>query len=169
MSNDDKPAAAGEEEIDRRDLLTTLGAGLVSAALGIPLVMSVRSCLPNALYEAPQRFKAGPPEGFSQGPTFFADRRVFVFRQQNTFYCISAVCTHLGCTVQLARQASAGGEDEIEFHCPCHGSKYTADGVPYTGPAPQPLAYYELAVAPDDGQLVVDIGSPADRGWRLTV
>jgi len=134
--------------------------------------MAVRSLVPNALYEKPLRFKAGPISSFAGGPTFIADQRVFVFREGPTFHCISAVCTHLGCTVQLVRQAAAagGGSDSAyEFACPCHGSKYRGDGTPYAGPAPRALSYFKLSVAVDDGQLVVDLSQEADKGWRLTV
>ena len=108
---------------------------------------------------------------FAGGATFLPEQRVFVFREAHTFHCISAVCTHLGCTVQLARAAAAAGAPAgtVEFHCPCHGSKYHGDGTPYAGPAPRPLDYFKLAIAPDDGQLVVDLGERADKGWRLTV
>jgi len=179
MSNDERPAAEGapavpaadrsDEELARRRFLTRIGGGLVAAAFGAPAALAVRSLVPNALYEQPLRFKAGPLDGFAPGPTFLDEQRVFVFRDASTFHCISAVCTHLGCTVQLVREASGGGAGGHEFACPCHGSKYTADGTPYSGPAPRPLSYFQLAVAPDDGQLVVDLSQQADKGWRLTV
>lgn len=167
-------AEAGGGKLGRRQFLTRVGGGVVAAAMGVPTVMAVRSCVPNALYEKPLRFKAGDVDSFTAGPTFIADQRVFVFREEKTFHCISAVCTHLGCTVQLIRQAAAGTTPAaagggFEFHCPCHGSKYTADGTPYAGPAPRPLDYFQLAIAPDDGQLVVDLSTRADKGWRLTV
>ncbi len=163
------PAAGGG--LGRRQFLTRVGGGLVGAALGVPAVMAVRSCVPNALYEKPLRFKAGEVAAFAGGPTFIPDQRVFVFRDERTFHCMSAVCTHLGCTVQLARLAgaAAAGGAGYEFQCPCHGSKYHADGTPYAGPAPRPLEAFKLAIAPDDGQLVVDLSEPVDKVWRLTV
>lgn len=191
MSSDERPAVppageppapgagagGSEEELPRRRFLSRVGGGLVAAALGAPAALAFRSIVPNALYEQPLRFKAGPIAGFAGGATFLPEQRVFVFREAETFHCISAVCTHLGCTVQLARTApGAAGPDApgraaqtVEFHCPCHGSKYRGDGTPYAGPAPRPLDYFKLDVAPDDGQLVVDLGERADKGWRLTV
>ena len=82
------------------------------------------------------------------------------------------VCTHLGCSPQEKR-AEAKGEMGADwpggFYCPCHGSKYYGDGVNYAGPAPRPLAWYRLAVSPDDGQLIVDLSQPVNRDFRLTV
>jgi hypothetical protein len=38
-----------------------------------------------------------------------------------------------------------------------------------SGPAPRPLAWYRLSVAPDDGQLIVDLADEVDRDFRLTL
>lgn len=164
-----QPGSLTSEGLKRREMLSTLGKGAVCAAVGVPVLMSVRSLVPNALYEQPLRFKAGKVEQFTEGPTFIADHRVFIFRESKTFYCISAVCTHLGCTVQLARDEHAKPGEQLEFHCPCHGSKFRADGGNFAGPAPRPLDYYRLELAPDDGQLIVDISQVADKGWRFSV
>ncbi|HSR49692.1 MAG TPA: Rieske (2Fe-2S) protein [Acidobacteriota bacterium] len=156
------------DSIQRRKLIRRLGAGMVGASLGIPVIMSARALVPNALYEKPLRFKAGQPEQFTQGPTFIADQGVFVFREGQAFYCIGATCTHLGCTVQIVN-VGRGRTQTIEFHCPCHGSKFRADGTNFDGPAPRPLSYFRLDFAPDDGQLVVDLSQQAEKGWRLSL
>ena len=57
----------------------------------------------------------------------------------------------------------------FEFQCPCHGSKFHADGTQYEGPAPSPLHWFRLEVAPDDGQLVVNMNEEVERNFRLTV
>lgn len=163
------PEEPWPEAFGRRDFLTRLGTGVVAAAFGVPAILAVRSCVPKALYEEPRRVKLGPPDQLTEGPTFFPEQRVFVFREQQTFHCLSAVCTHLGCTVQLARLGTPGRNEKLEFHCPCHGSKYHADGTPYTGPAPRPLTSFPLELAPDDQQLVVDRTRSIERSWRFTV
>ena len=53
---------------------------------------------------------------------------------------LTAVCTHLGCTVQYEPQAD-------RIHCACHGGVYD----PYTGgnvsgPPPKPLKLFKVAV-----------------------
>lgn len=135
----------------------------------------MRALVPNVLYEAPRTFKVGLPEAFAQGITYLEDHRLFIGRDQRGLYAISAVCTHLGCTVKMLnlnqpRTVEIGGKPtEIaqEFHCPCHGSKYYGDGTNYAGPAPRPLDWYRLEVSPDDGQLVVNSSQPVRHDFRL--
>src|SRR6476659_4775523 len=92
---------SGEGGVTRRSWLERIGLGaLLASVAGLGTAM-VRSLVPNVLYEPSQRFKAGLLEQFPEGATFLEDQRVFIFREQKTFYAISAVCQHLGCTVKL--------------------------------------------------------------------
>ena len=161
----------------RRRILSRLGIGATLLALGGQAYAFVRSLVPNVLYEEPQRYKVGTPDQFNEGPSFLEDKRVFIFREKNTFHAISAVCTHLGCTVKMQRlnqpkNVTVGGrqiKEQAEFACPCHGSKYYGDGTNYSGPAPRPLDYYKLELSPDDGQLLVDASETVGQDFRLTV
>jgi cytochrome b6-f complex iron-sulfur subunit len=161
----------------RRTFLTKLGVGAVVAALGGQAYAVLRSLVPNVLYEPDKRFKAGAPDKFTEGGNFLEDKRVFIFRNQNTYHAISAACTHLGCTVKMQKMSSpkkvtAGGkeiEELVEFHCPCHGSKYYGDGTNYAGPAPRPLDHFKIEVSPEDGQLVVDMAEKVGQDYRLTI
>jgi menaquinol-cytochrome c reductase iron-sulfur subunit len=170
-----KPGAAKGQT--RRTFLDRLGLGALLTAIGGQTALMLRALVPNVLYEPALRFKVGPPDQFPQGVTFLEDQRLFIFREQQTFHAISAVCTHLGCTVKMIqfnppKQVEIGGQmqqEQHEFHCPCHGSKYYAEGTPYDGPAPQPLAWYLLEIAPDDGQIVVNLMETVAQDFRLTV
>ena len=170
------PAGSDQRE-SRRSFLQKLGLGGLIAGLAGLGYQSVRSLVPNVLYEPPQRFKIGPPAGLAEGVTFLEDRRLYVFRNGSTYHAVSAACTHLGCTVRYTKlnqpkQVEIDGEQKtipFEFHCPCHGSKFYADGTNYAGPAPRPLRWYRLEVSPDDGQLMVDLGQEVERNYRLTV
>src|SRR5574341_1364278 len=145
---------------DRRDFLLKLGTGAGVAAITVQAGASLRSLVPNVSYDAPTTVKLGMPNEFPEGLKFLPDERLFVFRQGNTFHAVSAVCTHLGCTVRAEAlpQPEASTVDGVplrlthRFLCPCHGSKYTGAGDNVSGPAPRPLAWYELSVAADDGQ-----------------
>ena len=175
-STNPPPEESGRGET-RRSLLDKLGLGALLASLGGQAYAFLRSLVPNVLYEEPQRFKAGPADQFPEGVTFLEDRRVYIFREQKTFYAISAVCTHLGCTVKLInlnqpKKVTIRGqvvEERREFHCPCHGSRYHGDGTNFSGPAPGPLPWLKLELAADDGQLVVDLAEGVGRDFRLTV
>ena len=162
---------------DRRDFLMKLGIGAGVAGIGAQAGASLRSLVPNVSYDAPTTVKLGAPSDFSDGLKFLPDERLFVFRKGNTFHAVSAVCTHLGCTVR----AEALPQPEIKtvegqslnlthrFLCPCHGSKYAGDGTNVSGPAPKPLAWYHLSLSPEDGQLVVDLAREVERDFRLTL
>jgi menaquinol-cytochrome c reductase iron-sulfur subunit len=162
---------------DRRDFLLKLGAGAGFVAISAQAVASLRSLVPNVTYDAPTTVKLGPPGEFPDGLKFLPDERLFVFRTGRTFHAISAVCTHLGCTVR-AEALARPQEKTVDgapvrlthrFLCPCHGSTYTGDGSNVSGPAPKPLAWYRLSVSPDDGQLIVDLADEVDQRFRLTL
>lgn len=143
----------------RRRFLEFLGKGAVFAAFLAQIAAAGRALLPNVLYEPSKRFKIKRPDEYAQGYTFDANNRLFVIRNENTFHVISAICTHLGCTVQWRGQSQ-------EFACPCHGSLYRADGTVIGGPAPRPLPWFEVTQAPD-GRLEVDTGTIVPEGFAL--
>src|SRR4026208_1033192 len=173
----DESVKSGDVNIGRRKLISRLGLGAILIGIGGQAYAFVRSLVPNVLYEDPQRFKVGTLDQFTEGAKFIEDKRVFVFRQKNTLHCISATCTHLGCTVKMQRlnqprKVAVRGreiEEQVEFACPCHGSKYYGDGTNYSGPAPRPWAHYKREVAPEDGQLIVDTSQTVSQDFRLTV
>lgn len=180
----DKPEPVAERESkvlpvaqSRRKFLHLFGLGALLTAVAGQAYAMLRALVPDVLYEEPQRFKLGAPTEFPQGATYLDDRRLFVFREQSTFYAISATCTHLGCTVKMNKLAQAQSvttangafQENWEFHCPCHGSKFYADGTNYAGPAPKPLNWVKLEVAPEDGQLVVNLSEKVAQNFRLTV
>lgn len=161
----------------RRTFLHKVGLGGLIAGLAALGYQSFRSLVPNVLYEPPQKFKIGLPSNLAEGVTFLEDRRLYVFREGSAYYAVSGSCTHLGCTVKYTKlnqpkAVEIDGERKtipFEFHCPCHGSKFYADGTNYAGPAPRPLRWYQMEVSPDDGQLMVDLGQEVERNFRLTV
>ncbi|HEU5415624.1 MAG TPA: ubiquinol-cytochrome c reductase iron-sulfur subunit [Candidatus Angelobacter sp.] len=169
------PAAGKTKVSSRRAFLRNLGLGALLAGIAGQLYAYLRALMPNVLYEPPRSFKVGPPQSYSNGLTYLEDHRMFIGRDQKGLYAISAICTHLGCTVKMVnlnqpRQVAIGGKPvEImqEFHCPCHGSKYYGDGTNYAGPAPHPLDWYRIEVSPEDGQLIVHTSETVHHDFRL--
>ena len=140
----------GDNEIARRSFFQlTLGWIAGTFAIVASSAAAVRFLVPNVLYEPGQRFKAGKPEDYADGSvTFLEDEQVFLVRQGNTFRCLSAICTHLGCTVNRANHG---------YHCPCHGSVFDEQGAVKGGPAPRGLEWF-LVTMSKDNRLVVDKG-----------
>jgi cytochrome b6-f complex iron-sulfur subunit len=165
------------DPITRRSALGRLGLAAGVAGIGAQAAIVIRSFVPNVSYDPPSKAKVGRPESFADGLTFVPDRRVFIVRDGKTFRAVSAICTHLGCTVrpeavEQPDPTDPDGRRQVQvyrFTCPCHGSRYRADGLNLSGPAPSPLAAYRLAIAPDDGQLVVDLRDEVARTFALTL
>ena len=59
------------------------------------------------------------------------------------------VCTHLGCLYKWEQANN-------RFECPCHGSKFTREGLYIEGPAPRSLDTFLVAV--EGGEVAVDTG-----------
>jgi cytochrome b6-f complex iron-sulfur subunit len=62
-------------------------------------------------------------------------------------YAISAVCSHLRCTVDWVDERS-------RFICPCHGSEYDPEGKVLQGPAPRPLSLVTVIVKDNRVRLI---------------
>ena len=117
---------------------------------------AVRFLVPNVLFEPSQAFKAGKPEDYPDGSvTFLEDERVFMVRQGNTFRCLSAVCTHLGCTV------NSTGADTIARATEAF---LIEQGMVKGGPAPRALDWFQIILSKDN-HLLVDKSRrvPADK------
>jgi cytochrome b6-f complex iron-sulfur subunit len=135
--------------ITRRDFLNeiTLGA-LGIAGLG-SVAVTYQFFSPNVLFEPSTTFRAGNPDLYPvHSVTFLLDQQVYIVRTPEGFYAVSAICTHLGCVTQWKPDADM-------IACPCHGSKFKADGTKIEGPAPRPLPHFAISLTAD-GELLVD-------------
>ena len=134
-------------EMDRRTFLTALGLGGVGFSALIAAVGNLLYLKPAVDYGPPTVIRAGKPDEYKEGiKEVMEDQRVVIVRDKRGFAAISITCTHLGCTV---RTSDAG------FECPCHGSQYDNDGFVTGGPAPRPLDWYQVSIAPN-GELEID-------------
>ena len=128
----------------------------VLGSLGVNLLMFLRFFFPRALYEPKTKFRIGYPGdfGFGVDTKFQNQYRIWVVRNTEGIFVISAICTHLGCTPDW--KAS-----ENKFKCPCHGSGYDSEGINFEGPAPRPMDRAKVALDAE-GQIVVDVGTLYD-------
>ncbi len=138
----------GDRKITRRTFLALCGLGalvgvghMVGAAIGGFLY-------PNALKIPPSVFSLGRPQDVLalEGRVFNPKQKVFVEAAAGKVRVITAICTHLGCTVNSV---------ETGYSCPCHGSTYNLEGLNTGGPAPKPLVYFEVFKGAS-GDLMVD-------------
>ncbi len=89
-----------------------------------------------------------PPDGvrlvqLPEGP-------VMLEKGENKVRAFSAICTHLGCTIQWH-------PEKRQFICPCHQGIYDFNGNVLSGPPPRPLE--KLPVKLRDGQVFVLVNS----------
>jgi cytochrome b6-f complex iron-sulfur subunit len=149
-----------EPRMNRRRMLTWLSSfGLFGSA-----VLSAFSNLvfikPRATYGQPQRFNIGKPDQFPSGTRMALEaKRVCIVREGNKMAAISTTCTHLGCIVSIS---------DTGFACPCHGSRYDTDGNVTGGPAPKPLPWFKVTLAPN-GEIEVDKDAEIEPGSYLNV
>lgn len=150
------PSAAGErsrldpDPLPRRDFLGRAGLWTAAGALGLAGIGMLRLPKAAVLPSPSQKFRVSLPESLLPGTPFIPPGRnvALVKAHDGSVHAISLVCTHLGCIVKPVE----GG-----FDCPCHGSKFAADGAVTRGPAPTSLPW--LAVEGDGATVVVDEGT----------
>lgn len=163
-------------ETTRRQFLLLVGAvGALGATLfgGIELL---KFMFPAATLEAPPQFKtAFTVDDLTGNGTLKVNvlsetaNRVTVVLDSTGVYAVYLVCTHLGCTPNYVSDVTSGtGVDDkssiVSAHyaaeagalstrngwaCPCHGSRYYIDSTNFYGPAPRPMDWVDIQLAPD--------------------
>jgi len=74
---------------------------------------------------------------------FGSSPALLIHASDNTWVAFSAVCTHLGCTVEFQ-------PEQNRIHCACHGGIYDPrTGKNIGGPPPRPLTSYKVDLVPD--------------------
>jgi cytochrome b6-f complex iron-sulfur subunit len=137
------------DAITRRDFLNQLTLGSLGIAGLGSVAVTYQFFSPNVLFEPSPTFRAGNPDLYPvHSVSFLQEQLVYIVRMPEGFYAVSAVCTHLGCITQWKPDADM-------IACPCHGSKFKADGTKIEGPAPRPLPHFAISLTPD-GELLVD-------------
>jgi Rieske Fe-S protein len=155
----DEPEHMADEAEERRDFLASAAWWTTAGTLGFAAAGIARMPMPRVLPGQSAAVKVGPPGEYpvAAEPQRVMGQNLFILHDEEGFAALGALCTHLGCVVT----PTPGG-----FECPCHGSRFGPDGRVVQGPAPSPLRWYELSLAPD-GQLVVDTKKTVAVGTRF--
>lgn len=131
----------------RRPFIGKLAAGLASVAGVVFGISYLKQFSPKSIGKS-KRVKIGSLTDFPVDTyTYLEDQNIFVYRDHEAIKSVSAVCTHLGCTVQRTTEG---------FECPCHGSCYSDSGKVLSGPAPTSLSWYHMEKGPG-GNIIVDM------------
>lgn len=120
------------EQLSRREFLRRLSMVGTAAALS-PLVSGEAKAAPGGFVAAGRvaDFKPGQYNAVTlPGGAAIQLRRLS--GKAPKFQALSARCTHKGCLVAWAAQ-------DKQFHCPCHGGRFDANGRNVGGPPPAPL------------------------------
>lgn len=145
----DTPNLPSPTRSTRRESFVKLGLGCMAVSGAGAAVFGYEFLSPNVLYEPSPITNAGKPDQYPPG-SVTADPKagIYIVHEPQGFYALSAICTHLGCLTVWAPEQGL-------IACPCHGSKFTPEGVKIEGPAPRPLPWLKVWVS-DDGELMVD-------------
>lgn len=131
----------------RRAFIAAAGAaGIVyTAAVGYPVYRYLASPAEMAASAAAvtevslkdaQKIPMGSALMFKFGPS----PAMLIHHEDGTWVAFTAVCTHLGCTVQYEPAAN-------RIHCACHGGVYDPNtGANVSGPPPKPLKRFIVLV-----------------------
>jgi len=130
------------------DLL--LGTGLVATIIAF-LYPAIRYVIPPPVTESADRSVVAAKVGEIKDNTakvfrFGSEPAILIRTAEGQYRAFTAVCTHLGCTVQYRA-------DLHEIWCPCHNGIYNLQGRNISGPPPRPLTEYTVHVQGD--QIVV--------------
>lgn len=140
------PESSGEKATRRGFLMAAGAAGLCYiGALGYPVyrylaspmeMASSASAITEVTLKDAQKLAPGSVLMFKFGTA----PAMLIHHLDGTWVALTAVCTHLGCTVQYEPQVN-------RIHCACHGGVYDPHtGANVSGPPPKPLKLFKVAV-----------------------
>ena len=139
METEETPSLHGR----RRLIETVLGGGLL-ASIASFLYPVMRYLIPPRVVDlGGDQVVAGKvgdlkPNG-AKIFRFGSRPALLVMTAEGEYRALSAVCTHLGCTVQYR-------SDQHEIWCACHNGFYDLNGRNVSGPPPRPLETYQVNV-----------------------
>jgi cytochrome b6-f complex iron-sulfur subunit len=150
--------------MDRRTFMSWVGLGFVATSLPVAIAACSSNTAEAPTTETPTDEAPPPPpsaeatvreDGFVEVGTVadldangaiidkdFSAGPLAVFRdpeKNETLVALNATCPHQGCV-------SEWNKKDAVLLCPCHGSKFKADGSVTAGPAEKPLTLFAAKV-----------------------
>ncbi len=151
MSNASSEKSAGSSDgkpdLGRRWVNLLLGTGVV-ATIASFVYPAIRYVIPPPVSESTNlsvvaakvtELKNNSAKVFRFG----SEPAILIRTSEGAYRAFTAVCTHLGCTVQYR-------SDLHEIWCPCHNGTYNLEGRNISGPPPRPLAQYQVHIQGND-------------------
>ena len=125
-------------ELSRRDFLKLLRNGFLYLSGALALGELLRFLDFDSNRTPKTEFDLGPASKYPlNSHTTLSEPPALLIHNKDGFTAKSLVCTHLGCTVK---------SDEQGFACPCHGSRFDANGKVTHGPAEKTLRSLRVEV-----------------------
>lgn len=145
------------EPVPRRDWLglSSLWAAAGALLFGVAGMLK----LPKAavLASPSKKFRVTLPDALAAGESFIPPgRAVAIYKDAEGVYALSSICTHLGCVVKTNPEG---------FECPCHGSRFAANGEVTKGPAPRPLPWLKVSVS--GANITIDEATVVPPGTKV--
>jgi len=136
------------EKLSRRTFLNLLLGGGLLAGLAAFFYGVARYLIPPEVPEASPTTVAAAKVGELSPDSAkifrFGDKPGLLLRLADGSYrAFSAVCTHLGCTVQYR-------PDLKHIWCACHDGHYDLNGINISGPPPRPLERFDVTIRGDE-------------------
>ncbi|NJD59563.1 MAG: Rieske (2Fe-2S) protein [Anaerolineae bacterium] len=120
-----------DKRISRRSFLSWLLKGSLAASGLLGVAALGRFLSFQGQSSQPTEYDLGPALDYpSDSRTAIPEIPAMIIHNQAGFTAISLVCPHLGCTVNVTSEG---------ITCPCHGSRFLADGSLRNGPASKAL------------------------------
>jgi cytochrome b6-f complex iron-sulfur subunit len=145
----DNPAGR-RRGVHRRHFLLGVGWGGLALLVGAALPGLLRFLGLRERVDGQSSVEVGPLQDYraSTVTTRWVGRHgMWLVLRDARLFALEARCTHLGCTTRWIPESDV-------FQCPCHGSRFSPEGVALNGPATQPLR--RLAIRLERGVVVVD-------------
>ena len=170
MTSGNRRPLASPRVLSRRELLSYAWLAALAAAIATGLRAGLHFARPR-----PGEFGGVldmgpaselPPPGSS--PVNQPEGRFWLVATDEGILAINKACTHLDCLCDW-------DEQNREFVCPCHGSRFAEDGTYISGPATRSLDRYVIQIVSPTGETIAEtdpvLGTPVllpgqgDPGW----